>query len=148
MSEFSIRRAASGDAPLILALLRELAVYEKLQDRFHLTEAGVARDMMGQNAAAHCDLAFVNGEAAGLVVWYWTYKSFRAKRGLFLEDLYVRPAFRGRGLGKALLAHLAGEAARAGAGWMEWLVLDWNAPAIAFYESIGARPVTEWLTYR
>ena len=144
MSQVSIRRAAKADAPVILTLLRELAVFEKLLETFRLDEAAVTRDLMGENAAAHCDLAFLDGEVAGLAVWYRAYASFRARRGLYIEDLYVRPAFRGRGLGRALLAHLARET---GAGWMKWTVLDWNVDAIGFYERIGARPVEQWLTY-
>jgi GNAT superfamily N-acetyltransferase len=145
MSDFSIRAAGEADAPVIVSLLRELAVYEKLLDRFFLTEEIVRRDMLG--IACHCELAFLGDTACGIAAWFWTYKSFRARRGLFLEDLYVRPEFRGQGLGKSLLAHLAVKAQAAG-GFMEWQVLDWNAPSIAFYQSLGAAPVEDWLTYR
>ncbi|HEX4026318.1 MAG TPA: GNAT family N-acetyltransferase [Rhizomicrobium sp.] len=145
MSDFSIRAALASDSHPIVALLRELADYEQLLDRFSLTEEQVKRDMTG--AACHCDLAFAGNQAAGLVSWYWTYKSFGARRGLFIEDLYVRPQFRGQGLGKALLAHLAGKA-RAAGGFLEWQVLDWNTPSIEFYKSLGARPVEQWLNYR
>jgi GNAT superfamily N-acetyltransferase len=145
MSDYSIRSALPTDAPAILSLLRELADYEKLLDHFLLTEDDVARDMFG--SACHCDLLFQGTEAVGLATWYWTYKTFRARRGLFLEDLYVTPRCRGFGLGKRLLTHLAAKA-RAAGGFMEWQVLDWNAPSIAFYKSLGARPLEEWLTYR
>jgi GNAT superfamily N-acetyltransferase len=145
MSDFSIRTALASDSRLIVALLRELADYEKLLDRFLLTEDQVKRDMMG--AACQCDLAFAGGQAAGLVSWYWTYKSFGARRGLFIEDLYVRPQFRGKGFGKALLSYLAGKARDAG-GFLEWQVLDWNTPSIEFYKSLGAAPVGQWLNYR
>ncbi len=145
MSDFSIRAALASDSHLIVSLLWELADYEKLLDRFSLTEEEVKRDMMG--AACHCDLAFAGSQAAGLVCWYWTYKSFGARRGLFIEDLYVRPQFRGQGLGKALLARLAAKAREAG-GFLEWQVLDWNTPSIDFYKSLGARPVEQWLNYR
>lgn len=144
MSQVSIRRAAKADAPVILALLRELAVFEKLLETFRTDEAAVTRDLMGENAAAHCDLAWLDGEAAGLAIWFPAYASFRARRGLYIEDLYVRPAFRGRGIGRALLAHLARQP---GVGWIKWAVLDWNAEAIGFYERIGARRVEHWLTY-
>src|ERR1700744_2413047 len=130
MPDLSIRAAIASDSHLIVSLLRELADYEKHLDRFLLTEEQVKRDMLGQ--ACHCDLAFVGGEAVGLVSWFWTYKSFGACRGLFIEDLYVRPQFRGKGWGKALLAHLAARAREAG-GFMEWQVLDWNTPSIDFY---------------
>ncbi|HEY2009659.1 MAG TPA: GNAT family N-acetyltransferase [Rhizomicrobium sp.] len=145
MQDFSIRAAIASDSPLIVSLLRELAEYEKLLDRFFLTEEQVGRDMLG--AACHCDLGFVRSQAVGLVSWYWTYKSFGARRGLFIEDLYVRPQFRGQGLGKALLAHLAARARDAG-GFLEWQVLDWNTPSIEFYKSLGARQVGQWLNYR
>ena len=145
MDDFALRAAVAADAPAIVALLGELATYEKLQDRFALTEADVRRDMLG--AACHCDLAVAGGAVIGLVSWYWTYKSFRARRGLFVEDLYVRPDFRGRGFGRALLAHVAAKA-RAAGGFLEWQVLDWNAPSIAFYKSLGAAPVESWINYR
>jgi GNAT superfamily N-acetyltransferase len=145
MSDFSIRAAQNADAPAIVSLLAELAGYEKLQDRFVLTEEMVRRDMLGD--ACHCDLAFAGDVACGIATWFWTYKSFRARRGLFVEDLYVRPEFRGRGLGKSLLSALAAKA-RADGGFLEWQVLDWNVPSIAFYQSLGATPVQDWLTYR
>nr|AIA17386.1 Acetyltransferase (GNAT) family [uncultured bacterium]AIA18968.1 Acetyltransferase (GNAT) family [uncultured bacterium] len=145
MSDFIIRAAAPSDAPAIVSLLKELADYEKLLDHFTLTEAEAARDMLG--AACHCDLAFQGGESVGIAVWYWTYKSFRARRGLFVEDLFVRRAHRGRGIGKALLVHLAAKARKAG-GFLEWQVLDWNAPSIDFYKSLGAKPWENWLIYR
>ena len=145
MSDFSIRTAHDADAPVIISLLAELAGFEKLLDRFILTEEVVRRDMLG--SACHCDLAFAGDTACGIATWFWTYKSFRARRGLFVEDLYVRPDFRGHGLGKLLLAHLAAKARTAG-GFLEWQVLDWNAPSIAFYQSLGAEPVKDWLTYR
>ena len=145
MSDFVIRAATPSDAAAIVLLLRELAAYEKLLDHFTLTEAEAARDMSG--GACHCDLAFQGGEPIGIATWYWTYKSFRARRGLFVEDLFVQPRHRGRGLGKALLAHLAMRAREAG-GFLEWQVLDWNAASIAFYQSLGARPWENWLIYR
>jgi GNAT superfamily N-acetyltransferase len=145
MSDFIIRAAVPSDAPAIVSLLKALADYEKLLDHFTLTEAEAARDMLG--GACHCDLAFAGEEPVGIATWYWTYKSFRARRGLFLEDLFVLPHHRGRGLGKALLVHLAAKARNAG-GFLEWQVLDWNAPSIAFYKSLGAKPWENWLIYR
>jgi len=146
MSSFLLRAATPDDAPLILELLRELAIYEKVPENgFGLTQDMVLRDMFG--AACHCDLAFAGQEAAGIVTWFWTYKSFRARRGLYVEDLYVKPQFRGRGLGRRFLVELAGRA-RAAGGHMEWQVLDWNAPAIAFYESLGAKLVAQWVNCR
>ena len=148
MSDFSIRAAIAADAPVILALLRELADYEKLLHELRLSEALILRDMTGGDAACRCDIAWKGDEAAGIVVWYWIYRSFRARRGLYLEDLFVRPAFRGRGLGRMLLRHLAGTAVTAGADFMDWKVLDWNTPSIAFYRSLGAAQVPDWLDYR
>ncbi|HEX4177736.1 MAG TPA: GNAT family N-acetyltransferase [Rhizomicrobium sp.] len=145
MSEFSIRAATEGDAHFVVSLLRELAEYEGLQSGFALDEAAAARDMLG--AACHCELVFVDGAAVGIIVWFWIYKSFGAARGVYVEDLYVRPEFRGQGLGRALLAHLAGKAHAVG-GFMEWQVLDWNAPSIEFYKSLGAAPRDNWINYR
>jgi GNAT superfamily N-acetyltransferase len=145
MSDSHIRPARPADAHLIVRLLRELADYEKLHEGFSLTEDQVKRDMMGQ--ACHCDLVFASDEVAGLACWYWTYKSFRARRGLFIEDLFVRAKFRGKGLGTALLASL-GRKARAADGFLEWQVLDWNTPSIEFYKSLGARQFGQWLNYR
>ena len=122
-------------------MLREFAGYEKLLDHFTLTEELARRDMFGQ--ACSCELAFQGDEPAGIATWFWTYKSFRALKSLYVEDLYVRPGFRGRGLGRQLLVRLA-QKARGVQGLMEWRVLDWNAPAIAFYQSLGARLVPEW----
>ena len=143
MSEFSIRAAVASDAPAIVALIRELADYEKLEAGFALDEAAVIRDLLG--TACHTDLAVVDGAAVGIAVWFWIYKTFGAARGLYVEDLYVKPDFRGRGLGRALLAHLAGKAE---GGFMEWQVLDWNAPSITFYQSLGAEPRDSWINYR
>src|SRR5579863_4635828 len=145
MSDSIIRAALPADAHLVVSLLGELADYEKLHEGFSLTEDQVKRDMMG--AACHCDLIFAGDEAAGLACWYWTYKSFRARRGLFIEDLFVRAKFRGRGLGKRLLSHLAGKAQEVG-GFLEWQVLDWNTSSIEFYKSLGARQFGQWLNYR
>lgn len=145
MDDVFIRRALAADSQLILSLLRELAAYEKLLNGFSLTEEKVRNDMMGQ--ACCCDLAFSESQAAGLVSWFWTYKSFGARRGLFIEDLYVRPQFRGHGIGKALLSYLAAKAQSVG-GFLEWQVLDWNASSISFYESLGAKKVEQWLNYR
>lgn len=146
MSAFVLRTAAPDDASLILEMLRELAIYEKVPENgFRLTQDMVLRDMFG--AACHCELAFEGQAAAGIVTWFWTYKSFRGRRGLYVEDLYVKPRFRGRGLGRRFLVELAGRA-RAAGGHMEWRVLDWNASAIAFYESLGAKLVPEWVDCR
>jgi GNAT superfamily N-acetyltransferase len=145
MTDFIIRPASAADAPAVVALLHELAEYEKLLHRFHLTEAAVVRDMLG--AACQTDLAFSGGEAVAVATWGWIYKSFAARRGIFLEDLYVKPSHRGQGIGKAMLLALTGKARDAG-GFLEWQVLDWNAPAIEFYKRLGAVMMPDWITCR
>lgn len=132
----------------MLELLLELAEYEKLVPMFRLTKEKIARDFFGTPALAYCDLAYVGERPVGLATWYWTYASFAAVRGLYLEDLYVRVDQRGQGFGKSLLAHLAKVAVKEGAGRIEWSVLNWNKPSIDFYESLGAKPSTEWTVYR
>jgi len=148
MADFTIRAAKNGDQDLILALLYELADYEKLLDRFHVTKDVVLRDYFGEAPLCHCDLAFEGDAPAGIATWYWIYNSFAAKRCIYLEDLFVRPAFRGKGYGKTLLTYLAKAATDAGAGGVQWAVLDWNKPSIDFYDSLGARRVDGWYTYR
>jgi len=145
MSDFAIRGAVLSDSAAIVALLREFADFEKLSDGFSLTEEQVRRDMFGD--ACQCELAFLGEEAIGIATWFWTYKSFRAVKGLYVEDLYVKPAYRGKGLGRQFLVRLAHEA-RAAGGLLEWRVLDWNKPAIAFYQSLGARLIPEWVDCR
>ena len=148
MDEFTIRQGRSGDEALILQLLVELAEYEKLLEKFHINEDVIRRDYLGAEPLLNCDLAFAGSEAVGIATWYWNYSSFAAKRAIYLEDLFVRPTVRGKGYGKALLAHLARTALAAGARSVDWSVLDWNRPSIEFYDSLGARPVTGWIVYR
>lgn len=148
MSAFSIRRARQGDEELILTLLHELADYEKLLDKFHVTKEVIARDYLGAQPLLNCDLAFEGDTPVGAMTWYWTYASFAAKRSIYLEDLFVRQSTRGKGYGKALLVHLAKTGASVGAHRVEWSVLDWNKPSIEFYDSLGAQPVSGWYVYR
>jgi GNAT superfamily N-acetyltransferase len=147
VSKVEIRPAKAGEETLVLELLRELAVYEKIEHKFHLTPALIARDFIGDDPVCGCDLLFSDSKPAGVMTWYRTYASFAASRGIFLEDIFVRPEFRGQGFGKAFFAHLAKRAAKEGAAHIQWLVLDWNAPSIAFYEGLGARHDKEWLRY-
>jgi len=147
MANFSIRAARHGDEGLVLTLLRELAHYEKLLDRFHITEEIIRRDYLGERPLLNCDLAFEGDTPVGIATWYWTYHSFAAGRGIYLEDLFVRPHTRGKGYGKTLLAHLAKTALANDGGQVEWEVLPWNTPSIEFYELIGARKLTDWLVY-
>jgi GNAT superfamily N-acetyltransferase len=144
MPALTIRQARPDDTGLILALLTELAAYEKLP--ITLTQEEIAFDFFGLRPLIECELAFEDAAPAGIATFYWTYATFRATRRLYVEDLFVRPAFRGKGHGKALLQHLARRGLAAGAGRLEWQVLDWNAPAIRFYEGIGARKAP-WLNY-
>jgi GNAT superfamily N-acetyltransferase len=145
MRDFLIRPAMADDAPAIVALLRELAEFEHLLHRFHLTEEIAARDMIG--AACQSDLAIAGGETVAIATWGWIYKSFAGQCGIFLEDLYVLPGHRGRGIGKAMLLRLAGIARDQG-GFLEWQVLDWNAPAVDFYKRLGATFMPDWVTCR
>jgi GNAT superfamily N-acetyltransferase len=144
MPDLILRAAESKDVSAILALLKELADYEDAPF-FTLNEDAVRRDMFG--AACHCTLAFRGQDVIGIATWFWIYMSFRARRGIYVEDLFVRPQHRGNGAGTALLAHLAAMA-RAADGFLEWQVLDSNKRAITFYEGLGARPVAQWLNYR
>ena len=148
MSEVPIRAARHGDEDAILALLRELAEYERLDHRFRLTREIVARDFLCESPRLCCELAFVEDAPAGLATWFWTYSSFAAARGLYLEDFYVRPDRRRRGIGRKLLARLARRALDEGAARIEWSVLTWNRPAIEFYESLHAERVDDWHIYR
>lgn len=142
-----LRPATRADVPLILEFIRGLADYEKLTGEVVATEAKLAATLFpadGAAPAAHCVLAFADGAPAGFALYFFNYSTFLAAPGLYLEDLFVRPEFRGLGLGKALLLHLAQIANARGCGRMEWSVLDWNQPAIDFYESLGARRMKEW----
>jgi GNAT superfamily N-acetyltransferase len=144
MPSLAIRPAKPGDTSLILMLLTGLADYEELP--ITLTEKDIAADFFGPRPVIECDLAFEDQTPVGITTYFWTYATFRATRRLYVEDLFVLPAFRGKGHGKALLRHLARHGVAAGAGRLEWQVLDWNAPAMRFYESIGAHK-TPWLNF-
>lgn len=144
----AIRPARPGDEDVILSLLRALADYEKLLDKFHVTKAVILRDYLGAQPRIQCDLAFDRDTPVGIATWYWTYGTFDARRGIYLEDLFVPPEFRGKGYGKALLAHLAKTAVKNGGGKVEWSVLPWNQPSIDFYEGLGATQMKDWLIYR
>ncbi|MEJ1974073.1 MAG: GNAT family N-acetyltransferase [Lacunisphaera sp.] len=143
----SIRPAGPNDAATILELIRALADYEKLSGEVVATETQLRRSLFpddGSTPAAQCVIAEADGRTAGFALYFFNYSTFLARPGLYLEDLFVRPEFRGQGLGKALLLHLAKLANARGCGRMEWSVLDWNQPAIDFYESLGARRMKEW----
>lgn len=143
---FSIRPAVVADVPLILDFIRDLAAYEKLLHEFEATEEKLRATLFPSDRppAADCVLAFVGDRPAGFALYFTNYSTFLAQPGLYLEDLFVRPEFRGRGIGKGLILHLAKLANARGYGRMDWSVLDWNQPAIAFYESLGAERKTAW----
>jgi GNAT superfamily N-acetyltransferase len=143
-----IRPATPADLPLILGFIRGLATYEKLLHEVEATEEKLRVTLFGPRPAAECLLAFADGAPAGFAIFFTNYSTFLARPGLYLEDLFVNPEFRGRGLGKALWLHLAALANQRGCGRMEWTVLDWNRPAIDFYESLGAERKTEWTLCR
>jgi GNAT superfamily N-acetyltransferase len=127
-------------------MLFELAEYEKLTDQFHLTVADVERALFAAPARAFCDLALDGAQPVGVAIWYYTFPTFAGRLGIWLEDLYVRPNARGRGAGKALLAGLAKRCVEENLSRVEWSVLDWNAPSIAFYDSLGAAAESGWTT--
>ena len=144
----AITPATREDVPLILSLIRELADYEKLAHLVTATEAGLAATLFGATPGAEVRIARWDDEPAGFALFFPNYSTFLGQSGLYLEDLYVRAAFRGRGVGRSLLRALAAIAVERGYGRMEWWVLDWNAPAIGFYEKLGAEPMNDWTVFR
>ena len=144
----SLRRAVRADVPEILRLIKALAEYEKLSHEVVATEAALAQTLFGARPTAEVLLAEEGGRAVGFALFFQNYSTFLARPGIYLEDLFVEPALRGRGIGKALLQAVARLAVERGCGRFEWAVLDWNAPAIGFYESLGARPMNDWTVMR
>ena len=144
----TIRPATSDDVPLIAQLIRELAEYERLADAAVATEAGLHEQLFGERPAADVLIAEADGEPAGFALFFHSFSTFLGKRGLYLEDLFVRPAFRGLGLGRHLMAALARIALKRDCGRFEWSVLDWNAAAIAFYRRLGAVGMDAWTVQR
>ncbi len=139
-----IRRAHPDEAGVVLALVRELAEYEKLLHEVEATEAMIADALFGAQPRLFCEIAEWNGEVAGFAVWFMNFSTFAGRPGLYLEDLFVRPALRGKGIGKALLSHLARECVANNWSRLQWAVLDWNTPSIEFYKSLGAVLVDDW----
>lgn len=148
MSTVQIRDAQAEDSALILRFVRELARYEKAEHEVTATQADIEASIFGDGSTVRALVCEADGEPIGFAVYFFNYSTWLGRRGLYLEDLYVTPERRGSGAGKALLKHLAGIAVAAGCGRFEWSVLDWNEPAIKFYESIGARAKTEWVGYQ
>jgi len=143
-----IREATAGDAALILRFIRELAIYEKAESSVQTDEAGIVDSLFGAGAKARALICQAGGQPIGYAVYFYNYSTWLGRNGIYLEDLYVSPEHRGSGAGKALLQHIARLAVAEGCGRFEWSVLDWNEPAIRFYEAAGAKPQSEWTVYR
>lgn len=148
MNGIGIRAAARDDVPVILALIRALAEYEKLSDQVVATEAAIATSLFGERPYAEALIACADGRDVGLALFFHNYSTFLGRPGIYLEDLFVMPEARGRGIGRALLARVAQIAVARDCGRLEWAVLDWNQPAIDFYRHLGARPLDEWIVNR
>jgi GNAT superfamily N-acetyltransferase len=143
-----IRRARPGEARLVLTLVRELAEYEKLLHEVEATEADIDAALFGDNPRLFCEIAEWQREPVGFAVWFLNFSTFSGRSGIYLEDLFVRPPQRGKGIGKALLAHLARTCVANGWSRLQWSVLDWNTPSIEFYKSLGAVLMDEWTVCR
>ncbi|WP_339512988.1 GNAT family N-acetyltransferase [Pseudomonas sp. RL_15y_Pfl2_60] len=148
MSRINVRPATPADMPLILALVAELAVYEKLQDQITSDPQEFANHLFGPRPYAEVLIGELDGQANGFALFFHNFSTFLGKPGIYLEDLYVRTETRGSGLGKALLSTLAKLAVSRGCGRLEWSVLDWNEPAIGFYKQLGAYPLEDWTQFR
>ena len=148
MSKIEIRPASPDDCELILRFITELAIYEEAEDAVVATEDDIRNTLFASDSATSAVICEIDRQAVGFAVFFFNYSTWLGKHGLYLEDLYVSPQYRGSGAGKALLKHLAKIALSRNCGRFEWSVLDWNEPAIKFYQSIGAEPQNEWVAYR
>jgi GNAT superfamily N-acetyltransferase len=148
MPDVEIRSATEEDAPLILSLIKELAEYERLSHEVVATEEALRDSLFGERKVVEVLLGYLGDDPAGFALFFHTFSTFLGKPGIYLEDLYVRPEYRGTGIGRALLIHLARLARERGCGRLEWSVLDWNESAIGFYRGLGASPVSGWTVYR
>ena len=148
MAEVEIRSATKDDVPLILSLIRELAEYERLSQEVVATEEALRDSLFGERPVAEVLIGHLGDEPAGFALFFHSFSTFLGRPSIYLEDLYVRPACRGAGVGRTLLIRLAGLATERGCGRLEWSVLDWNKPAIRFYKALGAVPMDEWTVYR
>lgn len=148
MGEISIRPARREDAALVIAFIGELAEYERLAHEMVATVGDIETALFGETPRAHADIAWRGDEPVGFALWFYNFSTFHGRAGIWLEDLYVRPEHRGAGAGKALLAHLARRCLAEGLRRLDWSVLDWNAPSIAFYDRLGALALDGWTTRR
>jgi GNAT superfamily N-acetyltransferase len=146
--ELTIREAVREDAATLLGFIRELAIYEKAEHEVAATVETIESSIFGESSVTRALVCEQDGIAIGMAIWFFSYSTWQARNGLYLEDLYVTPKARGLGTGKAMLKRLAQIAADNDCGRFEWSVLDWNDPAIRVYEAIGAEPMTEWIRYR
>ena len=147
-TDFRIRPAAEADVPLLLRLIGALAEYEKMRHDVVATQAGVRQALFGSRPFAEAVIGYAGPEPVGYALFFHTFSTFRGAPGLYLEDLFVESPWRGRGFGRALFAHVAGLAVERGCHRLEWSVLDWNAPSIAFYRRAGAQPLDDWTMFR
>jgi len=147
-SRFSIRPAIENDVPVILALIKELAEYEKLSHEVSATADDINRSLFGDRPYAEALIGEIDGKPISFALFFYNYSTFLGKPGIYLEDLYVRPQHRGNGFGRKMLVHIARLVKERNWGRFEWSVLDWNTPAIRTYEKLGAEPMTEWILYR
>jgi GNAT superfamily N-acetyltransferase len=148
LMSLTIRKAVPADSALVFDLIRELADYERLAHEVDATEEQVAAALFGPEPRVYAEIAEWEGEPAGIALWFYNFSTFRGRHGIYLEDLFVRPAYRSKGIGRALLRHLARRCRDEGLARLEWWVLDWNEPALRFYRSIGAVPMDEWTVQR
>jgi len=144
----AIRTAQAGEAGLVLDFIRKLADYEKRLDEVVARESEIEEALFGANPRTFCDIAEWDGEAVGFAIWFYNFSTFWGRNGIYLEDLFVEPTHRGKGIGKALLRHLARKCRDEGLPRLQWWVINWNEPSIAFYKSLGAVPMDEWTVYR
>ncbi len=144
----SIRPATINDTDEILAMIYELALYEKAPEEAKATRGQIIESFFSEDPKVFCEIVEVDGSVAGFAIWFLNYSTWQGKHGIYLEDLFVRPQYRGKGFGKALLKHLAAICEERGYGRFQWWVLDWNQPAIDFYKSLGAVAMDEWTVFR
>jgi len=144
----NIRPAKTTDIDEILGLIYELALYEKAPEEAKATKSQIMESFFSDNPKVFCEIVEVDGEIAGLAIWFLNYSTWQGKHGIYLEDLFIRPQFRGRGFGKSVLKHLAQICVDRGYGRFQWWVLDWNTPSIEFYKALGAVAMDEWTVYR